>query len=194
MYIVRLLASIYVHVAVRSLIDTPQQQPSPLFWGVGGAHLFTENGTQTTNVHPKCCTTAYICRHEAFSAPAMRAVPLWEIQGFSRDPSYHGVMKGKEAEDMLKEHDRDHYLTRYSEARSKYVLTIKRRDQVVNFDLGIETGEHGVLYEIVGTDVKFGELRKLLDFYRNNPVSHQIRGIGDYLISDNYVPNDSVST
>ena len=103
-------------------------------------------------------------------------------------------MKGKEAEDMLKEHDRDHYLTRYSEARSKYVLTIKRRDQVVNFDLGIETGEHGVLYEIVGTEVKFGELRKLLDFYRNNPVSHKIRGIGDYLISDNYVPNDSVST
>lgn len=141
-----------------------------------------------------CNKQVFTCRHEAFTAPLMRAIPLWELQGFSKDPSYHGVMKGRDAEWKLREHDGERYLTRYSEARSKYVLTIKRRDQVVNFDLGIDTGECGVLYEIVGTEIKFGELRKLLDFYRNNPVSHQIGGIGDYLESDSYIPSDSVSS
>lgn len=119
------------------------------------------------------------------------AIPYRQIQGFSRDPSYHGAMTGRDAERKLMELGGDHYLTRYSEKRKEYVLTVLRKGNLVNFDFGINTYQDNIYvqYEIIGSEIKFGDLRKLLNFYRKNPVSHEIDGIGDYLESDNYMPN-----
>ena len=119
------------------------------------------------------------------------AVPYLQIQGFSRDPSYHGAMKGKDAERKLRELGGDHYLTRYSEKREMYVLTVLRKGNLVNFDFRIKTFQDKIYvqYEIIGSEIKFGDLRKLLNFYQKTPVSHEIDGIGDYLESDNYMPN-----
>ena len=119
------------------------------------------------------------------------AVPYRQIQGFSRDPSYHGAMTGKDAERKLRELGGDHYLTRYSEKREMYVLTVLRKGHLVNFDFNISTFQDKIYvqYEIIGSEIKFGDLRKLLNFYRKNPVTHEINGIGDYLESDNYMPN-----
>lgn len=100
-------------------------------------------------------------------------------------------MTGRDAETKLRELGGDHYLTRYSEKRKQYVLTVLRKDHLIHFDFLIETFQHDihVQYEIIGSEIKFGDLRKLLNFYRKNPVSHKIDGIGDYLESDIYMPN-----
>lgn len=40
------------------------------------------------------------------------------------------------------------------------------------------------MYEVVGTEKKFVDIFKLLDFYESNSLSHHIDGIGEEILSE----------
>lgn len=113
------------------------------------------------------------------------------IKVFFEHHSYHGAIKGVEAERTLKEQGGNCYLTRYSEARSVYVLSVFRggdkRQQFAHFDILLHfNDEHHhseKMYEIVGTEKRFGSVSDMLNFYGDTPINHQIRGIGVCVLS-----------
>ncbi len=94
-------------------------------------------------------------------------------------------MTGADAELKLQEQGGNCYLTRYSEARQEYSLTVARNGVYAHFDLTIApSGEHNV-YEIDGSEMQSKDIFSLLNYYKNTPLSHRIDGIGDF------VPRDS---
>ena len=99
-------------------------------------------------------------------------------------PSYHGPMTGADAESRLQEHGGNYYLTRYSRARDQYSLTVARNGVCAHFDLIITHSGIYNEYEIDGSEMQSKDIFSLLDYYKSNPLSHTINGIGDFLQSD----------
>ena len=106
-------------------------------------------------------------------------------------------MKGVEAERRLKEHGGNCCLTRYSEARSVYVISVYRGDdktpQFGHFDILLHGDGQSKKYEIVGTKKRFDTVQEMLTYYHSVPINHQIHGVGDYLRSKFYDPMGLVS-
>lgn len=123
-----------------------------------------------------------------------RSFPSYEGKiGADELPSFHGTMSGYEAEARLREQESNCcYLTRYSESREELTLSVMRRkdDDYIfqNFDIVGEPEESPTSYEIFGTDEKFDSIVNLLDFYKENPLNHNIDSIGD-AISKEMVAN-----
>lgn len=78
----------------------------------------------------------------------------------------------------LEKHGGNHYLTRYSTSKKKYVLSVARNGNFDQFDLVIE--KHGESY-VNGSEMKFEDVFALLSYYHHNRLSPTIDGIGDPL-------------
>lgn len=82
------------------------------------------------------------------SRESFRAVRTAELQTFFKDPSYHGAITGEEAERKLREHGGNCYLTRYSESREVYVLSVYKDENQLYAQYDIKDDDE--LFEIVG--------------------------------------------
>ena len=87
---------------------------------------------------------------------------------------------------MLKMKNTDCYLTRYSETREKFTLSVcTRKGTFQNFEIIIEGNHKGEsTYEISGTEEKFPDIAALLAFYKKNPLNPHIDEIGKELASE----------
>lgn len=111
---------------------------------------------------------------------------MWLLKGIAQHPSYHGPMTAKEAERKLRRQRTNCYLTRLTTKRRKYVLSVLRwvGDAVPivrNFNVNVTHENDTTLYEIEGTENKVKDIFQLLEFYRDQPMSHEIDGIGNCL-------------
>lgn len=117
------------------------------------------------------------------------AVPTWQLNAISHHPSYHGNITGSHAVSKLKEKGGNCYLTRWSHSQQLFVLTVLRRgtdDNGHQFNIEICKNDDyfdepltSVTYEIKGTQMQFYDIHRMLEFYHNNSVSHEVDGIGD---------------
>ena len=95
-------------------------------------------------------------------------------------------MNGDEAEATLQEQNTCDccYLTRYSEVRDEYILSVLLREdgESVFKNFIIISNEND--YEISGSEEKFANLDELLEFYKKHPLLHNIDGIGEEITKD----------
>ena len=133
----------------------------------------------------------YDFRDESEGSQITCGVPFWQLKEISDHPSYHGALKGTEAETRLIEHGADNcYLTRYSEERKMYILSVLKTkgdgDEVhlKHFNLRITKEDGHKVYEIYGTEKRFSALSLLLDFYKSNFLSHNIDSIGEEVLNE----------
>lgn len=142
-----------------------------------------------SRAHIRPCVTCSV--HAPFTGPGSedvaKTVPTWQLREISSHPSYHGAINKEKAEHKLSKKDRTCFLTRYSEARDQYTLSVhtKGKETVFqNFDIIITNKDGCVAYEISGTEEKFTSLVKLLDFYKEYPLNHYIHSIGEELVNN----------
>ena len=120
------------------------------------------------------------------------AVPTWQIEDITQEKSYWGPMTGSEAELKLRLHGGNCYLTRYSEMKQHYVISVsvmrrkkqqarRQRDclELYNFKLNVTKENSHNEFEIEGTDNKFNSVSSLLEFFQKNPISHSVSSIGE---------------
>lgn len=115
------------------------------------------------------------------------AIPIKKLDSAIRKhSSYHGTMNGDEAEATLQEQQGCDccYITRYSEVRDEYILSVLHREEgeSVFKNFIIISNEND--YEISGSEEKFSNLDELLEFYRKHPLIHHIDGIGEEITKD----------
>lgn len=130
-----------------------------------------------------------------------RAVPTSILKEISYHPSYHGALSGTEAERKLILDTADNsYLTRYSEARKMYILSVLNtnsgNDEVnlEHFNLSIKKEDDHDVYEVIGTEKKFGDITTLLDFYKSNPLSFHIDSIGEEVLTEEAIRKKAAIT
>ena len=114
-------------------------------------------------------------------------MPTKELKGVSGHPSYHGVMTGEEAQQSLYENGSSCFLTRFSEDKSCYRLSVLkkgRNNEIIfqHFNIIVKTDMPTVLYEIEGAEEEFDDIFKLLSYYQSHPLNHQIDQIGNCLM------------
>lgn len=116
-------------------------------------------------------------------------VPTWQLKGISSHPSYHGAINKEKAEQALSKRGGNCYLTRYSQTRDQYTLSVCRKKGTEwvfqNFDIIITNDDGHVAYEISGTEEKFTSIIKMLDFYKEFPLNHYVDSIGEELLKEN---------
>lgn len=113
---------------------------------------------------------------------SIKAYKTDHLKEIMRHPSFHGDLTGFKAEEKLQEHDVNCYLTRYSESRKKYSLSVARNGKYAHFDLIISEFDE---YEIDGTGMQSKDIFALLAYYYEAPLSPSVDGIGPPL-SKNY--------
>ena len=94
-------------------------------------------------------------------------------------------MTKKDAERTLKQQSGNRcYLTRYSEGRRAYRLSVMERvsssKQIVKhfkFTITYQSSDENV-YALKGNDKKFPKVSEMLQYFRNSAVSHQLSNIG----------------
>lgn len=95
--------------------------------------------------------------------------------------SYHQAITGDEAEQRLKTCGDHCYLTRYSEAKECYMLTIyqkKPKEKVKHFELSfLHSGEQKV-YKIDGKTQVFDGINEMLMHYENHRIDPAFQTIG----------------
>ena len=112
-------------------------------------------------------------------------------------PAYHSVLKGSKAEALLRQQGHNCYLIRL-DGKNKLRLSVlhkSEKDPVPlfrNFKICIDKKSGITMYEIVGTEIKFDNISNLLEYYRDQPVSDEIDGIGSPVIA--HVDSDADSS
>lgn len=106
-------------------------------------------------------------------------------QEITDHPSYHGVINMKGAELKLRQNGGNSFLTRYSKSNQMYVLTVLNYKEGESFcrDFKIKfkrENDHST-YEIIGTQLEFNDISRLLDFYQYNPLSSIISSVGNFV-------------
>lgn len=96
-------------------------------------------------------------------------------------------MTGREAQQSLYEHGSNCFLTRYSEDKSCYRLSVLKKgrsNEIIfqHFNISVKTDTPTVIYEIEGAEVEFDDVFKLLSYYQSHPLNHQIDQIGNCLM------------
>lgn len=107
-----------------------------------------------------------------------KAVPSGKIK-LSTLPNFYGVLDLDAAEEHLREQNRECcYLIRYSEAREENILSVcmRKGDDINFYHFYILT--KGKNYEILGSGKKFSKLDALLEYYKENPLNHNVKTIG----------------
>ena len=103
------------------------------------------------------------------------------------DNSYHQAIIGKEAERRLKMCGDHCYLTRYSERRSAYVLSVLyQKNSTKHFKISVNNSGIHEVYKIEGKDKEFGRIRELLDHYEKNRMDPAFPTIGRHITEKEY--------
>ena len=127
---------------------------------------------------------------EEYMIAIVDANPTWQLREINNHPSYHGAMEGNESQMELKHHSESCYLTRYSERRNVYVLSVMKVSGGTrvfqHFTIDIRNRNNDISYEIKGADMKFKHLSDMLKFYQCNPVSHSVSNIGECVMAYDY--------
>ena len=129
---------------------------------------------------------------KSYENAIMDADPTWQLQEINSHPSYHGAMEGNESHTELKQHSKSCYLTRYSERRNVYVLSMTKYSDngqrtFQHFTVDIRNQNNKITYEIRGADMQFNYLSDMLSFYESHPVTHTTSNIGVCVVADNYI-------
>ena len=94
---------------------------------------------------------------------------------------YHGALRGVEAEERLKQQPGDSHLVRYSDNKEEYILTVLKRVAkgpiCQHFVIKTLPPPHNA-YTVEGSDRIFYGASKMLKYFRKNPITYKINGIG----------------
>ena len=105
----------------------------------------------------------------------------------SHHNSYHHCITGKEAERRLNNWGGDCYLTRYSEARNCFVLSVHKqqspKDVIKHFKILIDEGGK---HSIEGVDKKFADATEMLEHYEGVMINPAFTTIGRYFTEESY--------
>lgn len=118
-----------------------------------------------------------------------KALPAWKTKGntFKRDITqhlcYHGPITGEDAKLKLQQQVGNCYLVRYSNSQDQYILSVLKKGDdsaeiLQHFVINIETMHYQHEYEIEGSEKRFDDFSRLLQFYENNQISPEIECIG----------------
>ena len=106
------------------------------------------------------------------------AVAVDERNIMAEHESYHEGITGEEAERRLKLVGTNSYLTRYSKKEESYVLTVFKKespeDVIMHFKIIIQNDKHN----IDGKQLKFDDIRSLLEHYESIRLDPDIKTIG----------------
>ena len=105
--------------------------------------------------------------------------------------SYHHCIPGREAEKRLNNWGGDCYLTRYSEAKKSFVLSVHKQQSPKNvikhFEIVIDDdGKHSIR----GVDKKFKNATEMLEYYERVMLDPAFTTIGRYFTEESY--NDRI--
>ena len=117
----------------------------------------------------------------------------WKIEEISKHPSYHGAITTTKAKQRLKGQRKNCYLTRYSEERREFVLSVyegKENDHETesevfrNFDISIMKEGNEISYEVSETEKKFKTVAELLEYYKRSHLTPSVKSIGMECVED----------
>jgi len=92
--------------------------------------------------------------------------------------SYHGKISGAETNALLFLAPEKGYITRYSEKKRRYVLSVCSPSlEVIQHHL-LAVDEEALSYVVMGSGISFKSIDELLDHYENNPINSSIGEIG----------------
>ena len=105
--------------------------------------------------------------------------------------SYHHAITGAEAEKRLRGCGNHCYLTRYSEERKCYMLSVyqKMPNHVMkNFQITFQHyDENDKMYKIEGKTKEFGGLQEMLRYYEQKPIDPAFSNIGRCITEQEYI-------
>lgn len=114
------------------------------------------------------------------------AIPGRIMAAMKNHPSFHGSLRRIEATKKLFARGGTCYLTRYSNFHKTCIIsvlsTLTDGELLQHFKLNITDGTKGSFkYEVDETHKSFNDIKKLLEYYQNNPIVPQIHGFGECL-------------
>ena len=118
---------------------------------------------------------------------AMLMIPVEETSMLEEHSSYHQSISGKEAERRLKRHGGLCYLTRYSEAKRSYILTVYQKSPTYamkHFKIMIDCNGKK---SIEKKQMKFDTVGELLTHYESTRLDPAFRTIGERFTEDDYI-------
>ncbi|XP_064385801.1 putative uncharacterized protein DDB_G0271606 isoform X2 [Halichondria panicea] len=101
--------------------------------------------------------------------------------------SYHNEISGEEAEKRLKVFGNHHYLTRYSENKKCYILSVCASDEDLQFEktkhFQLKLSDQGIEIQ---EKKRFADLEDMLKYYETNRLDTALPRIGVCLTEDDY--------
>ena len=123
-----------------------------------------------------------------------KAIPHMTLQVMEATPSFHGAISSWEAENRLRKNRGNCYLTRYSDRRGEFVLSIYKKDKEEdqgtesevfhNFNISITKAGDDTSHEVSGTEKKFKIMTEMLDYYKDAYIAPHIDCIGEECVND----------
>lgn len=137
-------------------------------------------------------------RQNSWKTPMKKARPAWQLtasgkkrkrMNIDEHQSYQGVMTGETAQLKFQDKVGNYYLTRYSEERREYVLSVSKKinsNSVIfqHFFIKITTTHDRSEYEIEGAEKKFDDISELLRYYEANAINDEVEDIGKCYIPE----------
>ncbi len=120
----------------------------------------------------------------------MKAMVLNERKMMEEHGSYHRSISGEEAERRLKACSDHCYLTRYSENRRCYMLTVYQKWPIPttkHFEICLENLGDSKAYTIAGKTQEFKGIGALLHEYENSSIDPAFRTIGRQVTEAEYM-------
>ena len=140
----------------------------------------SRSGTTTTSAIPFTSFTR-VCTDITPAQPSWKFPSTTKISTITELSCYHGALRGEEAEERLKQQPVDSHLVRYSDNKEEYILTVlKRVDNGTicqHFVIKTLPPPHNA-YTVEGSDRIFQGASKMLKYFRKNPITYKINGIG----------------
>ena len=124
------------------------------------------------------------------SKETVPAEPSWKFPSADKRSTtitelscYHGALRGVEAEEKLKQQPGDSHLIRYSDSKGEYILSVLKRGAngpiCQHFKIKTLPPPHDKYsYTVVGSDRIFHGASEMLKYFRKNPITYKINGIG----------------
>ncbi|XP_064385794.1 putative mediator of RNA polymerase II transcription subunit 26 isoform X2 [Halichondria panicea] len=101
--------------------------------------------------------------------------------------SYHNEISGEEAEKRLRVFSNHHYLTRYSENKKCYILSVCASDEDLQFEktkhFQLKLSDQGIKIQ---EKKRFADLEEMLNYYETNRLDTAFPRIGVCLTEDDY--------
>ena len=93
-------------------------------------------------------------------------------------PSYHQMLTEKEAEERLQKYGNHNYLTRYSESRQCYKLSVHEYQRPKHVFQHFQIVKYGNRLKIKGTHKYHEDLDSLLRYYEHHRINPALETIG----------------